>query len=390
MCTTTTTAWTRSSLGRSAYPSGLHTLLMMALGLVMGMTMVACGDFSDTAESTAVSSNSTTTGDGATGAPNSNSTSNQTNPGGTTATSNSTSNSTSNGTTGGTTGTTGPSDQERCLALCAEQTACAEWAMACGDAFAQALVDDCPNVCGQEATRDDVLAREGLACGVLVPALILEPAFADDCDPEQLGIEDMPDPPMPVRTTVGQCEAFAPCGGEPVGMWTIDQLCLDFVETPDENDDDPIPECEGDRTLFAIAGATGTMAIREDGTYEQMLSIAAEIVVEAPQTCLSDAFGISCSDYAVALNSTPDQPPWSCVEEDELCVCRAPFDLEPETSSGVWTRQADTVTLVQEMPVDPDAGPLPLQICAQGDKLDMAVGMPNTDFYYHLDMMRAQ
>lgn len=292
--------------------------------------------------------------------------------------------STNAGTTDGGT-TSGPSDDVRCVRVCQDQAACAELSTACGDAFAAAYGASCETRCNDDAEREAFLARDGIACSTLIPALIVEPGFTDDCDPSLLIDDTTPDPVDPERIEVGECAEFVACGGDPVGSWVIDQLCVEFDAVPEDNGDDPIPECEGERTIYNITSATGALDVYDDGTYRQEIVFGADLIFLVPQTCLQDTLGLSCATYETALTDATDAV-WTCDDGEETCACATPIEGgEAEVTTGQWSLREDTLTMVADNSTD---GPLPLEVCGEGDKLDLAVGAPGTEFYYHLDMTR--
>ena len=272
-------------------------------------------------------------------------------------------------------------DHQRCLAVCQALAACDELVAACGAEFAQDYADGCDDGCRDPQTMADTLAREGLSCSVLVPALVRQTPWSEDCDAGVFSPDPEPEPePEERRLVVGECAEFMACGGDPIGQWTIDDFCLDIPNNAPPQD--PLPECEGDSLNFVINRITGTMSIDEDGTYIQEVVIANNIEFVVPLACLN---GLDCERYEVLVNEE-SMSPTTCPQIDEACHCVSEEQTQAqEPTTGTWSIRDGSVTLVSDKPED---GPIQLQICSEGDKLDMAVGSPDGDFYYHLDMVR--
>lgn len=159
-----------------------------------------------------------------------------------------------------------------------------------------------------------------------------------------------------------ECAAFAPCGGDPVGEWSFDDICLES----------PVPDgegCAGSSVDLSDLTASGTLTIEEDGTYSSEFALAGDISVHLPESCLPE--GLSCEEL-----STPDE---TCSASGSICDCVSTLDMDPVADSGAWEASGEAITLLPDSD-DPEEG----DYCVDGDVLTIQFEADGTTATYRL------
>lgn len=148
------------------------------------------------------------------------------------------------------------------------------------------------------------------------------------------------------------CEAFAPCGGDPVGEWTAEAVCATGGEV------DGCPEGTIDYSGLTL---TGTLSLRDDGTFETNVRPSGTLVYSFPQSCLPT--DTSCAQIGGDT--------LTCVEAADGCDCSQEVNLgdgDPGDGStvGTWSAAGTTLTIDD----DDDEGPGDTApYCVDGDAL---------------------
>jgi hypothetical protein len=139
------------------------------------------------------------------------------------------------------------------------------------------------------------------------------------------------------------CSGFSACGGDPVGNWTIQGICLD-------PDSDPIPACDGEQVSANIT-QSGTVMVTSDG-YTTSVTTQGTVTVTVPGSCLT---GLTSCDQL----SSPDQ---TCSGDvSSSCSCRSDVD-EMSSETGTYTTSGGVLTLM------PSGGTTEtLEYCVNGD-----------------------
>lgn len=143
------------------------------------------------------------------------------------------------------------------------------------------------------------------------------------------------------------CSEFAACGGDPVGQWTIVDACLDGDLQPDI---DGCPEATG--TIEDVV-VSGSVELRDDGSYANNTSSMGTVVLTVPMSCLD---GATCEQLSQAAGVP-------CSENGDACDCQQDFD-DSSQESGSWESSGSTITLT-----DSDGNVNDVSYCVEGDVL---------------------
>ena len=143
------------------------------------------------------------------------------------------------------------------------------------------------------------------------------------------------------------CSQFSPCGGNPVGEWTIVDACFDELPMP-ELDNCPQATASVDDVVV-----NGTVEIRDDGSYATMTSTSATVVVNVPMDCLQ---GASCAQLSEAAGIP-------CTTNGDACDCENELDDQSQ-ETGSWEVDGSTITLT-----DSDGNADDADFCVEGDVL---------------------
>jgi len=143
------------------------------------------------------------------------------------------------------------------------------------------------------------------------------------------------------------CSDYAACGGDPVGEWTVVDACVDGTIDPE------IDNCPAATAAIEDVVVTGTVEIRDDGSYANNIATTATIVVTVPMSCLD---GGSCADLAQAAGIP-------CNENGDDCDCMNDYD-DSAQESGTWEVDGSTFTTTDSGGDTSDAS-----FCVEGDVL---------------------
>ena len=143
------------------------------------------------------------------------------------------------------------------------------------------------------------------------------------------------------------CSDFSACGGDPVGEWTIVDACFDDVPAPE------IENCAEATATVDDVVVTGSVEIRDDGSYATQIESSATIVITVPKDCLD---GATCAELADAAGV-------DCTDNGDACDCMQDSD-DQDQETGSWEADGSTITLTNS---DGDADEA--DFCVQGDVL---------------------
>ena len=158
----------------------------------------------------------------------------------------------------------------------------------------------------------------------------------------------------------------AACGGDPVGTWTIADVCVtggDFV-APDE-----CPEATGSNA-FELSG---TITFNDDETYEANVTSLVTGDFTIPASCLEGLPITSCADLEQDEDTTCEGTP------DTECSCS--FTIENvDTDPGTWSTTGNQLDLDGEGAGD---------YCVDGDAMSLhAPDDPDSDFGLEIQLVR--
>jgi hypothetical protein len=158
---------------------------------------------------------------------------------------------------------------------------------------------------------------------------------------------------MPIDTT---CDPVpAPCGGDPVGSWTLEDTC-GFEGLPN-----PLADaCPGSTFMVEVLSTSGTLTFVDDGTFVQDFDIQSQVVVTLdPMAC----FMVDCATFEMLVQG--DNPTATCMAMGPTCECTIPDDGMPEQAMGTWEVMDNDLVLTTA------EGGEGFQLCITGDRLDL-------------------
>ena len=146
------------------------------------------------------------------------------------------------------------------------------------------------------------------------------------------------------------CDALA-CGGDPVGKWTLTEVCVTSGPEPFGGD------CEGVTIELLSVTTSGTHTFLADGTYLSEFgdaSYLSETVI--PAACLTS----TCEEVSGQ----------TCVSDGAGgCVCTSTYEQPGGSSEGTWSTEGTELTMAQ-------GGEYPTiyPFCADNDQLSTEWG----------------
>jgi hypothetical protein len=156
--------------------------------------------------------------------------------------------------------------------------------------------------------------------------------------------------------TPGVCEFDGGCGGDIVGSWTIDSICL-YAEITDTE----MPSCI---QLSLDADVTGSVTFDQAGTYQSDIHFTGEFIMRASGMCLGGATDCAQLD-------DPEDGLTCSGDVATECVCTQPID-ETDADTGSWQASGNNLMMdVNETGGEPDEGPSTSQYCVNGSQLQV-------------------
>ncbi len=154
---------------------------------------------------------------------------------------------------------------------------------------------------------------------------------------------------------VSECTTTG-CGGDVVGLWTIQQACVVSVR-------EPMAGCPSGYSELMEANMAGTVDLVADGTYNSVSTgSSATIDFVFPAECTE---GAECASYGETMGGL------SCVDRAEGgCTCTAVYEAGPSAEDGTWSVAGTELTLQSSAP---DVEPVTTPYCADVDELWVGV-----------------
>ena len=147
------------------------------------------------------------------------------------------------------------------------------------------------------------------------------------------------------------CELLDACGGNLVGEWTTEDVCVSFLSTGTP----PVPNCEGSTIGGIIGDVEGSYVFDADGNYTANMKYAGLIVVTAPKSCLRP--GASCTDLMA------DGDDLGCIASGDSCECQRKWKLESAGDvRGTYTTMGSMIEYSNDGP---------MEYCAKEDSLTL-------------------
>ena len=140
---------------------------------------------------------------------------------------------------------------------------------------------------------------------------------------------------------------FAACGGDPVGVWTIADSCLEGTPM--------IDDCP-DAVITSDVSLSGTVTVNADMTESSSITTTGTQTASIPSACL---MGATCAQVEAAIDGA------SCTDAADGCDCTLTID-DTDEASGTWSVSGTTITIV-----DTGEDPETLDFCVDGDSMQV-------------------
>lgn len=133
------------------------------------------------------------------------------------------------------------------------------------------------------------------------------------------------------------CPAFTPCGGELLGDWKLEQMCLQIA----------VPAaltafCPDVKLTLSPVRATGTVSFKADNTMTSSAEVSFDEHIQFPTSCLTEDL---CSSYASQLSTAPGVTTGHCDYDTSTgCSCTL-TSSQPSMNSGTYQVQGGNVTV---------------------------------------------
>lgn len=175
------------------------------------------------------------------------------------------------------------------------------------------------------------------------------------------GSDDAADDPVGSQ----ECLGIVACGGEPTGAWVVDEPC--FPEGYPEIASDP--RCPDATNEIVDYLASGTLELRDDGTYEIDTSAETDQELRIPMDCIGPTPDL-CQIYGDAI-ATLGGGEASCDVSGSTCQCSVTVGADLQ-ETGTWSTTGTDLTLT------PDGGePRSESYCVQSDTLGITGEEPS-------------
>jgi hypothetical protein len=153
------------------------------------------------------------------------------------------------------------------------------------------------------------------------------------------------------------CGTVAPCGGNIVGEWTIQETCVKGqLET------DFCPTATSDLSGLALSG---TVSYRADGTYSAAVTSSGSLKLSLPEACLATSVPgvtLDCAEIAREAQD-PDFQSVTCAAAGKGCTCTFVMISMPNTETGTYVTAGNLVTHTHDGSADP------VPYCVKGSEL---------------------
>lgn len=162
---------------------------------------------------------------------------------------------------------------------------------------------------------------------------------------------------MPIDTT---CDPEPmPCGGNPVGTWTLESYCgLEMAPNPLADD------CPGSTYMLEALSWAGTLTFADDGTFTRSFVIPTTTVYSFdPWEC----FDVDCAGWERDLQEVT--PEWSCSAMGSTCTCTF-TDEGMRDGMGTYEVMGNDLVRITDNPFAPEGSYTSSDtFCIAGDRL---------------------
>jgi hypothetical protein len=163
----------------------------------------------------------------------------------------------------------------------------------------------------------------------------------------------------------GQCGGNVACGGNLVGTWNIEDLCVESATSTMTGS-----TCSGIGVSTSGLRESGTITFNADLTYTSNATISGSLSETVPSSCLTTGgVTVSCAQLNAGFQPASDGGlAGSCVSGGGgSCVCSFQFPSQTSMESGTYSISGSTVTNT------PTAGTASSSsYCVQGSTLTLA------------------
>lgn len=168
-------------------------------------------------------------------------------------------------------------------------------------------------------------------------------------------------------TVDSTCDAApAPCGGDPVGTWTVAAHC-GLEELPNLFSD-----CAGSTMTFIGSELSGTRTFTEELTFELDVDLAFDLVSELDAM---RCYGFTCAEFAQQISGQAGIA--ATCEDSEVAGCTCALNVtQNQMYAGTYTVDGDMLTLTVD---GEELQPTPY--CVVGDRFDLWQSLTNAQAY---------
>jgi hypothetical protein len=141
----------------------------------------------------------------------------------------------------------------------------------------------------------------------------------------------------------GFCSAFFACGGDVVGTWRVDPLCVPAMKVQSGG-------CQDEEFDLTQIVSDATWTFRADLTMTLTLTAAGAATVRAPAACLvSGGAPVACADAGAMLSGRiaivgSKATTATCQSAGTVCTCAIPFVAAPVQGTGTYSTAGTTLT----------------------------------------------
>jgi len=171
------------------------------------------------------------------------------------------------------------------------------------------------------------------------------------------------------------CETITPCGGDPVGTWTLSSSCIIGGWEQLLGDMYDEPECSNALASVDVT-PSGTLAVNADGTYETQTHMSMSMRLVFTRDCIGALAGLDAVDDA-SLQAFCDGAQSGFDEADEdtsidsatcsvnagACQCTTSYS-EDFSDSGTYVISGTSITTT-----DADGEVSQMSFCIQGNQM---------------------
>jgi hypothetical protein len=165
------------------------------------------------------------------------------------------------------------------------------------------------------------------------------------------GGSSSPNSSGPTPPTTELCSGFEACGGDVLGDWNRESICLENSTNQGAED---CPEMGWTKTYKPDS----VVSFKENGIFSSVGKMTTSETITFPLSC----FEVGCGFIEASLSAT--KPGFTCTETSETCTCSLTETVE-QSSSGTWSVEGDLITTHLDGDEDPHSG----EYCVDGDVL---------------------